>query len=134
MIGFVIVIYITLIVGFLTTGIELSKINERDNDNGMESSNSNSNMGSVRSDMSNIQLCMSPKEQVNHPNHYNQGQFECIAVMESIYGIEATMNFCLLCAFKYTWRTNDKDGIQDIDKAIWYLKKYKELQGRSQKK
>lgn len=53
--------------------------------------------------------------------------------MESIYGIEATMNFCLLCAFKYTWRTNDKDGIQDIDKAIWYLQKYKELQGRSQK-
>lgn len=134
MIGLVIVIYITLIVGFLTTGIELSKINERDSNNDMESSNSNSNMGSVCGDMSNIQLCVPQKEQVNHPNHYNQGQYECIAVMESIYGIEATMNFCLLCAFKYTWRTNDKDGIQDIDKAIWYLKKYKELQERSQKK
>ena len=134
MIGLAIVIYIVLLVGFLTTGIELSKINERDSNNGMESSNSNSNMGSVCSDMSDIQLCVSPKEQVNHPNHYNQGQYECIAVMESIYGIEATMNFCLLCAFKYIWRTNDKDGIQDIDKAIWYLKKYKELQERSQKK
>lgn len=134
MIGLVIVIYIVLLVGFLTTGIELSKINERDSNNGMESSNSNSNMGSVCGDMSNIQLCVPQKEQVNHPNHYNQGQYECIAVMESIYGIEATMNFCLLCAFKYTWRTNDKDGIQDIDKAIWYLKKYKELQERSQKK
>lgn len=99
----------------------------------MESSNSNNNMDSVCGDMSNIQLCVPPKEQVNHPNHYNQGQYECIAVMESIYGIEATMNFCLLCAFKYTWRTNDKDGIQDIDKAIWYLQKYKELQERSQK-
>ena len=108
--------------------------NERDNDNGMESSNSNNNMGSVCSDMSDIQLCVPPKEQVNHPNHYNQGQYECITVMESIYGIEATMNSCLLCAFKYTWRTNDKDGIQDIDKAIWYLQKYKELQERSQKK
>lgn len=108
--------------------------NERDSNNGMESSNSNSNMGSVCGDMSNIQLCVPPKDQVNHSNHYNQGQFECIAVMESIYGIEATMNFCLLCAFKYTWRTNDKDDIQDIDKAIWYLKKYKELQERSQKK
>lgn len=134
MIGLAIVIYIVLLVGFLTTGIELSKINERDSNNGMESSNSNSNMGSVCGDMSDIQLCVSPKEQVNHPNHYNQGQYECIAVMESIYGIEATMNFCLLCAFKYIWRTNDKDGIQDIDKAIWYLKKYKELQERSQKK
>lgn len=127
--GIVIIIYIIVIVGAFTLSYEL----ERDSNNGMESSNSNNNMGSVRGDMSNIQLCMPRKEQVNHPNHYNQGQYECIAVMESIYGIEATMNFCLLCAFKYTWRTNDKDGIQDIDKAIWYLQKYKELQGRSQK-
>ena len=129
MMGILIIIYIIVIVGAFTLNHEL----ERDSNNGMESSNSNNNMGSVRGDMSNIQLCMPRKEQVNHPNHYNQGQYECIAVMESIYGIEATMNFCLLCAFKYTWRTNDKDGIQDIDKAIWYLKKYKELQERSQK-
>lgn len=130
MTGFLIIIYIIVIVGAFTLSHEL----ERDSNNGMESSNSNNNMGDVCGDMSNIQLCVPPKEQVNHPNHYNQGQFECIAVMKSIYGIEATMNFCLLCAFKYTWRTNDKDGIQDIDKAIWYLKKYKELQERSQKK
>lgn len=133
MIGLAIVIYIVLLVGFLTTGIELSKINERDSNNDMANNNNSSNMGTLSGSMSDVQLCMPRKEQVNHPNHYNQGQFECIAVMESIYGIEATMNFCLLCAFKYTWRTNDKDGIQDIDKAIWYLKKYKELQERSQK-
>ena len=130
MTGILIIVYIIVIVGAFTLSHEL----ERDSNNGMESSNSNSNMGSVCGDMSNIQLCVPQKEQVNHPNHYNQGQYECIAVMESIYGIEATMNFCLLCAFKYTWRTNDKVGIQDIDKAIWYLKKYKELQERSQKK
>lgn len=129
MTGILIIIYIIVIVGAFTLSHEL----ERDSNNGMESSNSNNNMGSVCGDMSNIQLCMPRKEQVNHPNHYNQGQYECIAVMESIYGIEATMNFCLLCAFKYTWRTNDKDGIQDIDKAIWYLQKYKELRERSQK-
>ena len=129
MIGILIIIYIIVIVGAFTLSHEL----ERDSNNGMENNNSSNRMGDVCSDMSNIQLCVPPKEQVNHPNHYNQGQFECIAVMESIYGIEATMNFCLLCAFKYTWRTNDKDGIQDIDKAIWYLKKYKELQERSQK-
>jgi protein of unknwon function (DUF3310) len=129
MTGILIIIYIIVIVGAFTLSHEL----ERDSNNGMESSNSNNNMGSVCGDMSNIQLCMPRKEQVNHPNHYNQGKYECIAVMESIYGIEATMNFCLLCAFKYTWRTNDKDGIQDIDKAIWYLQKYKELRERSQK-
>ena len=91
-------------------------------------------MGMEQAGFKCVYTCVPPKEQVNHPDHYNQGQYECIAVMESIYGIEATMNFCLLCAFKYTWRTNDKDGIQDINKAIWYLKKYKELQERSQKK
>ena len=128
--GIFIIIHIIVIVGAFTLSHEL----ERDSNNGMENNNSSNRMGDVRSGMSDIQLCMSQKEQVNHPNHYNQGQYECIAVMESIYGIEATMNFCLLCAFKYTWRTNDKDGIQDIDKAIWYLQKYKELQERSQKK
>lgn len=98
----------------------------------MENSNSSISVDNFLDNMSRIQLRMQ-REKVNHPNHYNQGQYECIAVMESIYGIEATMNFCLLCAFKYIWRTNDKDGIQDIDKAIWYLQKYKELQERSQK-
>lgn len=129
MTGILIIIYIIVIVGAFTLSHEL----ERDSNNGMENNNSSNRMGNVRSGMSDIQLCVPRKEQVNHPNHYNQGQYECIAVMESIYGIEATMNFCLLCAFKYTWRTNDKDGIQDIDKAIWYLQKYKELQERSQK-
>lgn len=107
--------------------------NERDSNNDMANNNNSSNMGTLSGSMSDIQLCMPRKEQVNHSKHYNQGQYECIAVMESIYGIEATMDFCLLCAFKYVWRTNNKDGIQDIDKAIWYLKKYKELQERSQK-
>lgn len=129
MTGILIIIYIIVIVGAFTLSHEL----ERNSNNGMENNNSSNRMGDVRSGMSDIQLCMPRKEQVNHPDHYNQGQYECIAVMESIYGIEATMNFCLLCAFKYTWRTNDKDGIQDIDKAIWYLQKYKELRERSQK-
>lgn len=97
----------------------------------MENNNSNRNLAGLCLNMSDIQSRMSQKEQVNHPNHYNQGEFECIAVMESIYGIKATMNFCLLCAFKYVWRTNDKDGMQDIDKAIWYLQKYKVLQERN---
>ena len=133
MIGLIIILNILLVVGFLITGFEVYKIKERDSNNGMENNNSNNNLAGFFRDMSDIQPCLPSKEQVNHPSHYNQGQYECIAIMESIYGTEATMNFCLLCAFKYIWRTNDKGGIQDIDKAIWYLQKYKELQGRSQK-
>ncbi len=29
-------------------------------------------------------------------------------------------------AIKYIWRCNDKGGYQDLDKAIWYLKRFKD--------
>lgn len=92
MIGFVIIIYIIVIVGAFTLNHEI----ERDSNNDMANNNNSSNMGTLSGSMSDFQLCMSRKEQVNHPSHYNQGQYECIAVMESIYGIEATMDFLFI--------------------------------------
>lgn len=64
---------------------------------------------------------------VIHPSHYNQGNIECWDAMEAAYGKEAVSTFCLLNAFKYIWRSDHKNGEQDIDKAINYLNKYKEL-------
>ena len=64
---------------------------------------------------------------VNHPSHYNQGGIECIDAMLAAYGTEAVENFCICNAFKYIWRSKHKNGVQDIDKAIWYLTKYTEL-------
>ena len=66
-------------------------------------------------------------DMVSHPSHYNQGGIECLDAMQAAYGKEATATFCLTNAFKYLWRTEHKNGLQDIDKAIWYLNKYKEL-------
>lgn len=68
-------------------------------------------------------------ESVNHPSHYNQGKFECIDVMVETFGKEATQDFCLLNAFKYVWRTGEKNGVEDVKKARWYLDKYLELEG-----
>ena len=34
---------------------------------------------------------------------------------------------CLLNSFKYIWRTYNKNGREDIEKAKWYLDKYLEL-------
>lgn len=65
--------------------------------------------------------------QVSHPSHYNQGNIECIDAMVAAFGKEAVATFCHINAFKYLWRTEHKNGLQDIDKAIWYLNKYKEL-------
>ena len=70
-----------------------------------------------------------PVDAVNHPSHYNQGKYECIDVMVETFGKEATMDFCLLNAFKYIWRTGEKNGAEDVKKADWYLHKYLELEG-----
>ena len=65
---------------------------------------------------------------VNHPSHYNQeGAMECIDEMILIFGVEATKNFCLCNAWKYRYRANEKNGKEDMDKANWYIKKYKEM-------
>lgn len=68
-------------------------------------------------------------DNVNHPSHYNQGKYECIDVMEDVFGKVAVSNFCLLNAFKYVWRSGKKNGAEDIRKAIFYLEKYLELGG-----
>ena len=62
-------------------------------------------------------------DSVQHPSHYNQGSIECIEAMESAYGINAVINFCLCNAFKYVWRAQHKNGVEDIKKAKWYLEK-----------
>lgn len=67
-------------------------------------------------------------ESVVHPYHYNQGKYECIDVMLETFGKEATKNFCLLNAFKYIWRTGEKNGIEDIKKARFYLDFYISLE------
>ena len=64
---------------------------------------------------------------VDHPNHYNQGGMECIDEMLLIFGKDAVMNFCLCNAWKYRYRANAKNGQEDLDKANWYINKYKEL-------
>lgn len=64
---------------------------------------------------------------VLHPSHYTQGNIQCIDAMESAFGKEAVATWCKLNSFKYIWRSEHKNGMEDIDKAIWYLNKFKEL-------
>jgi len=47
--------------------------------------------------------------------------------MLSAAGAEATKNFCQLSCFKYLWRFKHKNGVEDLKKAEWYLKKLIEL-------
>ena len=67
-------------------------------------------------------------EQVNHPQHYTTYDVETLDMMIRIWGIQETISFCKLNAFKYRMRAGHKDNAQqDIDKALWYENKMKEL-------
>ena len=70
-------------------------------------------------------------EQVNHPSHYQGNGIECIDAMIAAFGPFEVASFCKFNAFKYIWRCLDKGKtVEDIDKAIWYLNKYKDLVGQ----
>ena len=73
-------------------------------------------------------------DNVNHPSHYTQGNIECIeAIAEAtkqLQGIEAVATANVI---KYVWRWKFKNGLEDLDKASWYLDKLKQ-EVRNQKK
>ena len=58
---------------------------------------------------------------VNRPAHYTSGGIECIDAMQAAFGDEAIKDFCLCNAFKYLWRHRQKNGVEDLKKARWYL-------------
>lgn len=68
------------------------------------------------------------KDNVNHPEHYQQGQFETIDEMIMLFGEYETRIFCKLNAYKYKARAPFKGHMEeDLKKADWYLNKVKEL-------
>ena len=69
-----------------------------------------------------------PVDNVNHPKHYADGcSVECIDAMVLAWGFDYTAIHCQITAFKYLWRWKNKNGIEDLDKAEWYLNKSDEL-------
>ena len=60
-------------------------------------------------------------DQVNRPAHYTSGGIECIDAMQAAFGAEAVKDFCMCNAFKYLWRHRNKNGVEDLKKARWYL-------------
>lgn len=69
-------------------------------------------------------------DSVNHPSHYETNGIECIDAMTAAQGVSAVQDFCICNAFKYIWRHKHKNGAEDIKKAVWYLTKWLEFEGR----
>jgi hypothetical protein len=61
---------------------------------------------------------MKQNDPVNHPKHYTEhpSGVECIQITEH-------MGFNLGNAIKYIWRADLKNGLEDLKKAEWYIKR-----------
>ena len=57
-----------------------------------------------------------------NPSHYRSGKIECIDALESAtVGKSGAEAVCTANVIKYLWRYEQKNGLQDIRKARWYL-------------
>ena len=67
------------------------------------------------------------KDAIN-PNHYKGNGIECIEYMKERLNSEAFLGYLNGNVIKYTHRWQDKNGIEDLRKARWYLDKLIEEQ------
>ena len=59
-----------------------------------------------------------------HPDHYKNGKVECIDAMESaVVNKKSDEAIYVSNVIKYLWRYENKNGIEDVKKAKWYLER-----------
>lgn len=61
-------------------------------------------------------------DEINHPHHYTFGNIEVIDMIRSATGYHFE-GFLAGNVLKYVVRYRHKNGIQDLKKAEWYLKR-----------
>ena len=66
-------------------------------------------------------------DMINHPSHYKQFGREVIDTMQGMSTPEEFKGYLKLNAIKYLSRYQGKNGVEDLDKAIWYVSKLKEV-------
>ena len=66
-------------------------------------------------------------DNVEHPSHYCRGGIECIDAIEASLGKDEFAGFLRGNIIKYVWRYKDKNGLEDLKKAQWYLNKLIEV-------
>ena len=58
-----------------------------------------------------------------HPDYYAKGPVDCYEAIDSALSLEAYEGFLVGNIIKYLWRYKDKNGVEDLKKADWYLDK-----------
>lgn len=67
------------------------------------------------------------QDMINHPIHYKQFSREVIDTMQGMSTPEEFKGHLKLTAVKYLSRYQGKNGVEDLEKAIWYVTKLKEV-------
>ena len=68
---------------------------------------------------------------VDHPSHYNHGGKETIEILNDFLTEEEFKGFLKGNVLKYMHRYSFKNGMEDLNKASWYLDKLKEIESES---
>lgn len=63
-----------------------------------------------------------------NPSHYRQGKFETIdVILDTVQHLNGREAYLVGNIIKYISRYNFKNGIEDLEKARWYLNKLIEV-------
>jgi hypothetical protein len=73
-------------------------------------------------------LTSSQKNDPVNPTHYTSGSIECIDAMEAMLSLEEFRGFLRGNSFKYRWRYRQKNGVEDLKKAMWYEERLLKLE------
>ena len=73
-------------------------------------------------------------DEIEKPEHYNTGNIQTIDYIIDVLGPYDAIHYCHGNVLKYlgtrTWRKGDP--LSNVDKAIWYLKKMRELMKKTE--
>jgi hypothetical protein len=61
------------------------------------------------------------EDPVEHPAHYCKGGVECIDAIRASMSREAFAGYCKGNVQKYTWRYEEKGGVESLKKARMYM-------------
>lgn len=63
-------------------------------------------------------------DMVNSPPHYARGKIECIDAIQEALTPAEFKGYIKGNIIKYLWREQNKGGIEDWKKALWYLNRF----------
>ena len=81
----------------------------------------------------NAKLKKKEQDAVNHPAHYTSGGIETIDYMKAKMSQEKFYGYLQGNVMKYISRYDNKNGLEDLKKANWYLTKLIEEMSHAKK-